>query len=386
VSKKKTWVGRISLPSLTDPETGARKQQSHWVGRFDTDRERKHAVMVEQQRIEAEGCECSACVATGSYQRVGGSGLPLVPDQIDRYLADYGRRNRTSSLETQRGRLRRFCEDFADRPIDIPRQEFKAWVFGEAKWRERGPLPLGDRQAVVSFYNHALNEDDLPLDRSPARGLSKRHTGRVGEAPPTDDEFAQLVEACAALGDDYGPKMRALVLFAAYTLMRPSELFALEWDDIEGKLINKNQRLYRGTLDDPKTGRKVIFLTPPARDAIAALPRDSQYVFTSKTGKRLSAGSLSGYWALVLARANLDFDFYLATKHFGVHYMWTVLDLKERAIAAQAGWKLSTVTQMLATYGHGDVGALEEVEAGFANAPAAAGTRPRLHVVGGTQT
>jgi hypothetical protein len=153
-----------------------------------------------------------------------------------------------------------------------------------------------------------------------------------------------------------------------------------------GNRIRKDRRLYRGKMDDPKTGKKLITLQPPARDAVAMLPRDGRYVFTSKTGKRMSAGSLSGYWALVLARADLEFDFYLATKHYGVHYMWTVLNLTERAIAAQAGWKLSTVTKMLATYGHGDIGALEEVDAAFANAPAPPGTRPRLHVVGGTQT
>jgi hypothetical protein len=31
--------------------------------------------------------------------------------------------------------------------------------------------------------------------------------------------------------------------------------------------------------------------------------------------------------------------------------------MSDRAIAAQAGWSLRTVSKMLATYGHGDVGA-----------------------------
>lgn len=39
--------------------------------------------------------------------------------------------------------------------------------------------------------------------------------------------------------------------------------------------------------------------------------------------------------------------------------------MSRRAIAAQAGWSLATVDQMLAIYGHGDVGALEEVDAAF---------------------
>ncbi len=83
-------------------------------------------------------------------------------------------------------------------------------------------------------------------------------------------------------------------------------------------------------------------------------------MFTSKLGKRLSQSTMSSYWAQVLARAGLGFDFYHATKHYGVHYMWTTLGMSRRAIAAQAGWSLGTVDKMLAIYGHGDVGALEK--------------------------
>jgi hypothetical protein len=48
--------------------------------------------------------------------------------------------------------------------------------------------------------------------------------------------------------------------------------------------------------------------------------------------------------------------------------MWAELGMAPRAIAALAGWKPSTVIEMLETYGHGDVGALEEVDAAFARA------------------
>jgi integrase len=160
------------------------------------------------------------------------------------------------------------------------------------------------------------------------------------------------------------------MLFAAFTLFRPSELYMLEWTDIEFEAmrIRKKARLFRGDVDTPKYGEATIALTPPARDALLTLPRDSRYVFQSITGKRMSQSGLSGYWGKVKVRAGLDFDFYHATKHYGVHYLWTKLHLPRRAIAAQAGWSLSTVDKMLAIYGHGEVGALEEVDAAFANA------------------
>ncbi|HKB52027.1 MAG TPA: tyrosine-type recombinase/integrase [Solirubrobacterales bacterium] len=160
------------------------------------------------------------------------------------------------------------------------------------------------------------------------------------------------------------------MLFGAFTLMRPGELYVLKWTDIDfdAMRIRKSKRLFRGDVDDPKYGKATIALTPPARDAIAGLPRDSEYVFLSKTGKRLSQTTLSGYWAQVKARAGLDFDFYHATKHYGVHFLWTKLELPRRAIAAQAGWSISTIDKMLSIYGHGEVGALEEVDAAFAKA------------------
>ena len=50
----------------------------------------------------------------------------------------------------------------------------------------------------------------------------------------------------------------------------------------------------------------------------------------------------------------------------GVHYMWTRLGLEPRVIAAQAGWDIKGVEKLLKVYGHGEVGALAEVDAAFA--------------------
>jgi hypothetical protein len=71
------------------------------------------------------------------------------------------------------------------------------------------------------------------------------------------------------------------------------------------------------------------------------------------------------YWGKVLAAAGLDFDFYLATKHWCVHYMYVTLGLPPRVIAEQMGWSLKTTLKMLEVYGHGDVGALEEIDKAF---------------------
>jgi integrase len=292
--------------------------------------------------------------------------VPTCEEYVDRYLREYSRRHKASSLHAQTHRLQRFRKDFASRSLEISRAELKQWIDGEGPWSERGPIPKSEIPAIISLFNHAIDEGDLPTARSPARKLTWRSKRRTDQPPPSPEEFEVLVAACSALGE-YGPRMRALLLFAAYTLMRPSELYALEWSDIdfEWMRIRKARRFYGGTVEEPKTGPKVIALTPPARDAIKGLPRDSKLVFTSKKGSQLNPRALSVYWNIVLDSAGLRFGFYHATKHYGVHHMWTELGLSPRAIAAQAGWKLANANRMLAVYGHGEMGALEEVDAAF---------------------
>jgi integrase len=152
---------------------------------------------------------------------------------------------------------------------------------------------------------------------------------------------------------------RALTIFAGYTGIRPGELFALEWDDIdlEAMRVHVRRRLYDGELDLPKSNKpRRIVLTPQARDALLPLQRVARTVFVSKRGRRLSAPTLSGYWAVVKAAADLEFDFYHATKHRFVHDAYIVRGLSSNAIAQQMGWSESSVRDMLRTYGHGDVG------------------------------
>jgi integrase len=179
----------------------------------------------------------------------------------------------------------------------------------------------------------------------------------------------RLIAGSSALGW-YAPQMKALLIFAAYSGMRPGELFALEWPDIDfdAMRIHVSRRVYKGRVGLPKSNKvRTIALTPPARDAILGHPtrQDGQLVFRAKRGGRLSQPTLSGYWGQVLARAGLDFDFYLATKHWCDHYMHAELGLPPRVIAEQMGWTLGGVLQPLTVYGHGDVGALEEIDRAF---------------------
>jgi integrase len=150
--------------------------------------------------------------------------------------------------------------------------------------------------------------------------------------------------------------MRNLITFAAFTGMRPGELFAFEWGDVDmhAMRIDVRRRLYRGRTDLPKSGKpRRIALPPPARDALLGQPRDGALVFRAKRGGQLSQPTLSGYWGKVLAAAGLDFDFYLATKAL------------VRALPVRRAWPLTT--------GHSRADGLEP----GGNAQAAGGVRAR---------
>ncbi|HEY1275740.1 MAG TPA: tyrosine-type recombinase/integrase [Thermoleophilaceae bacterium] len=221
---------------------------------------------------------------------------------------------------------------------------------------------------VVTLFNRAVDEE--LIDRNPFRKLGRRTKGRSDEAPPTEEEFDKLLDACAAL-KGYAGQMRALVIFAAHTCMRPGELFALAWSDIDFKAnrVHVARRVYKGSLDLPKSNEeRTIALPPAARGALLRQPtrgRVDGLVFASKTGKPLSQPTLSGYWSQVKAAAGLEFDFYLATKHYAVHLLYK-LGLSKRAIAAQTGWSEGAVEKLLRVYGHADLVALEEVDALYA--------------------
>jgi integrase len=189
----------------------------------------------------------------------------------------------------------------------------------------------------------------------------------IASHPPTDEQMILLLEACSALGSEYAPRMRALVTFACNTIMRPGELFALDWErdiDLRANEVNVRERVYKGEYDLPKSNRvRTIALLPQARTALLSLPERSGVVFRSKRGQPMSQPTLTGYWSQTRAATGLQHDFYGATKHYGVHYMKVKLDLPNYDIAEQAGWTEAAVEEMVKTYAHTSMGALDRIKA-----------------------
>jgi integrase len=254
--KPKRYLGRVYLGQDANG-----KQLWHWVGRF----ERKR--------------DCDAAVAKARTEKPWEEDAPA--DEMtcglwaDRFLA----RMESGALRTKSGRrfqgvehrhgpqlAQGVQEEFGDRfPRSITRVEAEDWA---------EKVPPSRIPIVVTLMNELYRAEEI--DRNRFEGLSRRSEGRKGERPPSEEEMVLLLEACSALGDEYAPMMRALLTFAAFTIMRPGELFALDWDlDVELEAgahgrARVQRRLYRGQTDLPKSNkpRTITLLPPPARRSI----------------------------------------------------------------------------------------------------------------------
>ena len=129
--------------------------------------------------------------------------------------------------------------------------------------------------------------------------------------------------------------------------------------------IRVERRVYKGSLDVPKSNRpRLIVLTPAARDAVLGLPRSRRLIFTGKRGGRLSQSMLTWYWQPVAARFGRKITPY-ELRHFAAHHLYVTMGLPARVVAVQLGHEGPKLVESL--YGHGDVGALEEIDRAFDN-------------------
>lgn len=328
ILKRKTKAGKIRYGVRVDRP--GRKQE--WIGTF--------ATLGEARKAQARAI----------------TSKPASRETVDSYVAhwleQYAARVKDSSLDAATSALGKFAADWRGIPlVRITRVEAEKWA-KDNRWR----VPV-----VITVLNAAV-EAEL-IDRNPFRGLSRKGEGRKRITPLT---VAQ-VDALAAAGAKHSPAIRGLVLFLAYTAVRVGEAFALEWDDVdfEAGRVSIERRVYRGSLDLPKSNKpRPIALTPPARDALLTIPRTSPLVFTGKQGKRLSQTSFAWYWQSISAVHPTKVTPH-ELRHFAAHHLYVALGLPARVVAAQLGHDGPKLIEEL--YGHGEVGALAAIDDAFAN-------------------
>ena len=206
-----------------------------------------------------------------------------------------------------------------------------------AAWRAR--LPRGSardiHQALRQVLEHAVRLK--MLDENVAKTVPNPAPRRAEV-----ETFAGWHEV-DAIAEELGPVYGPLVVFAAGTGLRPEELFALEWRDVDRqeRAVTVRRAFTRGRLKDVgKTdrSRRRVPLRQRAVDALEAIPRrlDSRLVFPAAQGGHIDLGRWRArHWKPAVRAAGLGYRPPYALRHF---YAATSLAAGCPSTRSPAGW------------------------------------------------
>jgi len=270
-----------------------------------------------------------------------------------RWPDDYRRGHRghlrgDSTTEHNRERTSRFARVHADCLLrEFSRVDARAWANAH-------PSTVNALRAM--FADAA--EDHL-VDENPFARLGlEASRGREGITVLKPDELHELVELARRLhGEKFGPEVAAAIVWAAYTCMRPGEIFAARYSHLNGDEYDlqrqMNSRLGKET--EPKhNSTGLIYVPEPAQRAVLDKPRrlHDDLIFRTKRGNQFRQESWHRAWDQVrngfvaslpdthhLCRRLLvdpedRLDFY-ELRHFGASYMLNVLGIEPWVIAEQ---------------------------------------------------
>lgn len=240
-------------------------------------------------------------------------------------------RPKESTNRHNRERTKAFADKYGKLPLA---RVTRATV---AEWR-RGGRNDGSIPSLRAMWNDAMRAD--LIDRNPFAklGISKSR-GNRDVRPPSLEIVAKLIVAAR---QQAGPGFAAWLTVAAYTGMRPGEIDALRWDAIDferGRILVREQWSAKvRTFSLPKNGRRrEAPLTPPAREALLALPRESEFCFVNLRGNHWTAASRAYHWKATRAAVGYTGSLYLATRHAAGDYMTNILGLSAEDVAIALG-------------------------------------------------
>ena len=175
---------------------------------------------------------------------------------------------------------------------------WRAAVLGEKQLADRSPrevyawrltIPEGHRFEATQALRQVLNRavDWGLIDSNQAkRGI--RNTPRRAREKRPFESWQQLEAVAARLGRVYGP----MVVFAAATSLRPSELFGLEWRDVDrvAGVVYMRRAYANGRLKHTKTrlSNRAVPLQAKALEALDRLPpSENEILFLNARGGRI---------------------------------------------------------------------------------------------------
>lgn len=309
--------------SVKDP---THEKGQRWVGTYST-RERAEE---EELLAKREVREAVAKQEDGTPRR----DRITVNAYADRFLKVHCDGLQLPTVRMYAYELKRFQAIYGNRPLDsLSREDAVTWSTGAAK---------NTRRIVRMMFGKAVH-DGLILSNVFLGIALKRGQGRSGNrlVVVTDAQLRTLAEtARTSYGGDFGEQLAAMITVAACTAMRPGELFALEWANIDmdkGRINVKWSRRVDGVKKAPKNGQeRIIACPPPAVAALRALTRTGPLVFTSKTGKQFSPSTFSSQWAPIRLASGVPIKDLYELRHYCATKLMEA-GLMDWQVAAQMG-------------------------------------------------
>jgi integrase len=325
---RETSPGKFTV-TMYDPRV---KGKTRHVGTFtfppQPKRPTNHFSTRKQAQKAAEKAKKEAEIQRDREMK-GGEG-ETIEQFANRWTRDFTRRRSTSTLEHNRERIRALVKDFGDRPLfdGITKKEARAWIMGgivphdirdsALGWDGSKRLPDGDVEvpehtgnhlAVRAMFNDALGDDLTRFNPFASLNVPEKQ-GRRDEAITilTVDEVDHLCQVARDLLGEYGTHYAALIRTAAWTGLRPGELWALDIDDKPGMnfadFANDELRVDWQFTKSGQHGRpkwksmRIVDLLPPASTAlkVAIGDRPAGELFVTTRGLRMLNMHNSFYW------------------------------------------------------------------------------------------
>lgn len=220
------------------------------------------------------------------------------------------------------------------------------------EWAIQHPSHTPGLRAMWNDARRVDLVDTNPFERLGLAGPGKRH---LDPDWLTLEQVHDLADTGLRVHGSWGPVMRAMVLFAAYTGVRFGELVALEWPDLGADTVTvRRQADSKAKITtSPKSGKARIIAYPSAaREAVERMPvmAEQVTVFAAPRGGRLWQPNFSVYWkATRAAFGRPDMKWHELRHLCATHLL--ALGLAPHEVAAQLGHQDGGALVM-STYGH----------------------------------
>lgn len=346
-----------------------RNGRHEWIGSFST---RTHG-SASDALLAAREAEIKAKKSTAGTRR------ETVESFAGRWIESYNKTTKRGKprwgLKTQEGlrtALKPFVASFGPRRLhELTTPEVRSWAASQ---------PLSYVQRMRNMFNDAMR--DGLIDRNPFAALRLEHSrGRRDFAVLTEPQIAELCRVAEEVWPEFGTTFSAMIATAAYTGIRPGEMFALQPCDVNIEACELHVRRSYNSVEIklPKNGQtRRIVLPPPAGERIARMPRKltAEWLFETPRGGIFRKSKLDFYFRPVrVTFGRADFPFY------GLRHTAATLLLERGMTPELVAFQLGHTDggKLIRTlYGHPDEDRMRrQLKDAFRNPPALSATRER---------